>query len=149
LKLPWTASILICADAWNPALVYLAALAGATFLIMPVASSRGAVGVDFSNPRGWEAALSFYGMPVVTANHCGSRDGEDYWGQSRIVDAHGKVLSMAGAQEELVVADLSYDSIRQARFQLPTVRDSNLDLIHRGIERLDNRIGVLRNLPVA
>ena len=149
--LPWTASILICADAWNPALVYLAALAGATFLIMPIASSHTAVGIDFSNPHGWETALSFYGMmygmPVVMANHCGSRDGEEYWGHSRIVDAHGKVLSMAGEQEELVVADLSYDAIRQARFQLPTVRDSNLDLVHREIERLDNRIGVLRDPP--
>lgn len=148
---PWIASILICADAWNPALVYLAALAGATFLIVPIASARGAVGIEFSNPRGWETALAFYGMmygmPVVMANHCGSRDGEDYWGQSRIVDAHGKVLSMAGGDEELVVAELSYEEIRQARFQLPTVRDSNLDLIHREIERLDNRIGVLRNLP--
>jgi predicted amidohydrolase len=149
-ELPWTASILICADAWNPALVYLAALAGATFLIMPIASSRTAVGTEFSNPEGWDTALSFYGMmygmPVVMANHCGSRDGEDYWGHSRVVDAHGKVLSMAGEKEELVVADLNYDAIRQARFQLPTVRDSNLDLIHREIERLDNRIGVLRNL---
>ena len=149
-ELPWTASILICADAWNPALVYLAALAGATFLIMPIASSRTAVGIEFSNPKGWDTALSFYGMmygmPVVMANHCGSRDGEDYWGHSRVVDAHGEVLLMAGEEEELVVADLSYDAIRQARFQLPTVRDSNLDLIHREIERLDNRIGVLRNL---
>jgi predicted amidohydrolase len=150
-ELPWTASILICADAWNPALVYLAALAGATFLIMPIASSHTAVGIEFSNPEGWDTALSFYGMmygmPVVMANHCGSRDGEDYWGHSRVVDAHGKVLAMAGEKEELVVADLSYDAIRQARFQLPTVRDSNLDLIHREIERLDNRIGVLRNIP--
>jgi predicted amidohydrolase len=150
-ELPWTASILICADAWNPALVYLAALAGATFLTMPIASSRTAVGIEFSNPRGWDTALSFYGMmygmPVVMANHCGSRDGEDYWGHSRVVDPHGKVLAMAGEEEELVVADLSYDAIRQARFQLPTVRDSNLDLVHREIERLDNRIGVIRNLP--
>ena len=150
-ELPWTASSLICADAWNPALVYLAALAGATFLIMPIASSHTAVGIEFSNPEGWDTALSFYGMmygmPVVMANHCGSRDGEDYWGHSRVVDAHAKVLAMAGEKEELVVADLSYDAIRQARFQLPTVRDSNLDLIHREIERLDNRIGVLRNIP--
>ena len=46
-----------------------------------------------------------YGMPVVMANHCGSRDGEEYWGNSRIVDAHGKVLAMASTEEELVVAE--------------------------------------------
>jgi len=87
---------------------------------------------------------------VIMTNHCGSRDGEQYWGGSRIVDAHGKLLAVGGAGEELVVADLRYSTVRQARFQLPTVRDSNLDLIHREIERLDNRIGVpreVRTLP--
>jgi predicted amidohydrolase len=149
-ELPWTASIFICADAWNPGLVHLAALAGATFLIVPVASSHEAVGIDFSNPLGWETALKFYGMmygmPVIMANHCGSRDGEQYWGGSRIIDPHGKVLAVGGEGEEIVVADLNYSLIRQARFQLPTVRDSNLDLIHREIERLDNRIGVPREV---
>lgn len=151
---PWTGSIFICADAWNPGLVHLAALAGATFLAMPVASSHEAVGIDFSNPLGWETAIKFYGMmygmPVIMTNHCGSREGERYWGGSRIVDAHGKLLAVGGSGEELVVADLQYRTVRQARFQLPTVRDSNLDLIHREIERLDNRIGVpreVRKLP--
>ena len=147
-RLPWSGSICICADAWNPGLVHLAALAGATFLVMPIASSYEAVGIDFSNPLGWETAIRFYGMmygmPVIMANHCGSRDGEQYWGGSRIVDAHGKVLAVGGGDEELVVANLYYNAVRQARFQLPTVRDSNLDLIHREIERLDNRIGVPR-----
>jgi len=147
---PWTAAIFICADSWNPGLIHLASLYGATLLIIPIASSREAVGLDFSNPDGWETALSFYGMlygmPIVMANHCGTREGETYWGGSRIVDPHGKTLAMGGTDEELVVADLMYDNVRQARFQLPTVRDSNLDLIHREIERLNNRIGVPRGI---
>jgi hypothetical protein len=36
--------------------------------------------------------------------------------------------------------------VRGARFQLPTVRDGNLELIHREIERLANRIGVPREI---
>ena len=147
---PWTAAIFICADSWNPGLIHLAGLYGATLLIIPIASSREAVGLDFSNPDGWNTALSFYGMlygmPIVMANHCGTRDGETYWGGSRIVDPHGKTLAIGGEGEELVVADLEYDKVRQARFQLPTVRDSNLDLIHREIERLNNRIGVPREV---
>lgn len=147
---PWTASIFICADSWNPGLIHLAGLYGATLLIIPIASSREAVGLDFSNPDGWNTALSFYGMlygmPIVMANHCGTRDGETYWGGSRVIDPHGKTLAIGGEGEELVVADLAYDQVRQARFQLPTVRDSNLDLIHREIERLNNRIGVPREV---
>jgi N-carbamoylputrescine amidase len=147
---PWTMGIFICADSWNPGLIHLAGLYGATLLCIPIASSREAVGLDFSNPRGWHTALSFYGMlygmPIVMANHCGSRDGETYWGGSRVVGPHGNVLAMGGEGEELVVADVDYGQVRQARFQLPTVRDSNLDLIHREIERLNNRIGVPRGV---
>jgi len=149
---PWNAGIFICADAWNPALVHLAALYGATFLIFPIASSTEAVGTDFSNPQGWERALNFYGMmygmPLIMCNHCGGREGETYWGQSRIVDPHGNVLAIAGDGEELIVADLEYEAIRLARFQLPTVRDSNLDLIHREVSRLNERVvGVPASLP--
>jgi predicted amidohydrolase len=147
---PWTVGIFVCADAWNPGLIHLAGLYGATLLAIPIASSREAVGLDFSNPDGWNTALSFYGMlygmPIVMANHCGARDGETYWGGSRIIDPHGKPVAIAGEEEELVIADIQYSTVRQARFQLPTVRDSNLDLIHREIERLNNRIGVPREL---
>ncbi len=145
---PWTLATLICADVWNPALVHLAALHGATMLITPIASSMEAVGGDFSNPRGWELACSFYGMmygmPVVMANHCCTDRGHRFWGGSRIVDPHGNALAVAGDTEALIGADLDYRVVRRARFQLPTVRDSNLDLIHREIERMANRLGVPR-----
>ncbi|MEO1018158.1 MAG: nitrilase-related carbon-nitrogen hydrolase [Pseudomonadota bacterium] len=143
---PWTAGILICADVWNPGLVHLAALHGCTMLLAPVASSVEAVFGDFSNPRGWELALSFYammyGMPVLMANHWGRFDDLNFFGQSRIVDPHGNTLAVADDKECLITAELDYHIVRRARFQLPTVRDSNLDLIHREIERMANRIGV-------
>jgi hypothetical protein len=53
----------------------------------------------------------------------------------------------ATAREEsdeqcLLVADLSYEDVSRARFELPTVRDSNLGLIQREIDRLASRLGV-------
>jgi predicted amidohydrolase len=142
----WIASVLICADLWNPALVHLAALHGATLLLAPVASSVDAVGGDFSNPQGWETALSFYamlyGMPVVMTNHCGESGGLRFWGGSRIMGAHGKTIACAGDEEGLYTAQVDYQELRWCRFQLPTVRDSNLDLIAREIQRLSGRIGV-------
>jgi len=147
---PWTVSVLICADAWNPGLVHLAALYGATLLVTPVASSIDALGGEFSNPYGWQVALSFYammyGMPVIMANQCGRPDGISFWGGSRIIDPRGQTLAQASDEEELIVADLHYADVRKCRFQLPTVRDSNLDLIHREIERLANRLGVPRGM---
>ena len=40
------------------------------------------------------------------------------------------------------MADVSYEDVRRARIQLPTVRDSNLALVHREITRLQELIGV-------
>ncbi len=147
---PWHIALLICADAWNPGLVHLAALSGATILVTPVASSREALGGRFSNPEGWRLVLSFYslvyGMPAIMSNLCGGEEGTHYWGGSCILDARGNMLTQADDQEGLLVADLDYETLREARFELPTVRDSNLDLIHREIERLANRIGVPRGV---
>src|SRR3546814_2340058 len=83
---PWYAGVLICADLWNPALVHLAMLHGASVLLAPVNSAVGAVGGEFSNPEGWDLVLRFYammyGLPILMANRYG------YEGGSEIGRAH-------------------------------------------------------------
>jgi predicted amidohydrolase len=131
----WRAATLICADSWNPALPWLTALAGANLLILPVASSRGAVDGGFDNPRGWEINLGHtamsYGLPTIFANHCGRRDGFDFWGGSRILDASGRVLAQAGEEPGLITAIIDSGDGEAARTNLPTIRDSDPALIHR------------------
>lgn len=144
---PFAGSILICADMWNPALVHLAALHGATVLLSPTNSALDSVSGAFSNPRGWEVVVSFYamiyGLPVVMANRVGREDELVFWGGSRILGPRGEVLALASDEETtLLTADLSYDLIKRARFELPTVRDSNLALVEREIGRLAERVGV-------
>ncbi len=142
----WRAATLVCNDFWNPALVYLAALHGATMLLVPVSSAQEAVGAEFDNPNGWGVACAYtamvYGMPVLFANRIGREQGLTFWGGSRVVDPFGKTLAEAGSGEELIVAELEYDRVRKARYLLPTVRDSNLDLTVREINRLHQRLGV-------
>jgi predicted amidohydrolase len=143
----WTASTLICADAWNPALVHLAALHGATLLLVPINSAEGGVSTEFSNPAGWDLASRFYamiyGMPVIVANRVGTEAGLTFWGGSRIVDPFGEVIAEAPRDEEaLISATLDYDAVRRARVQLPTVRDSNLALVEREIHRMSGLLGV-------
>jgi predicted amidohydrolase len=125
---PWQAAPLICADAWNPALPWLAAVKGANLMLIPVASSLGAVGEGFDNPAGWETTLRHiamtYGQPVVMANFCGADDGVAFWGGSRILDARGRDLVAAGAGPALIHADVDFADIRQARYLLPTIRDA-------------------------
>lgn len=147
LEPPFRGAILVCADLWNPALVHLAALHGATLLFAPINSALDSVSSDFSNPDGWEVVLHFYamiyGMPIVMANRIGTEKGLTFWGGSRILDPHGNALATAGRDEEqLLIAELDYGALRKARFQLPTVRDSNLGLIQREINRLSTIIGI-------
>jgi predicted amidohydrolase len=131
----WRAATLICADAWNPALPWLAALAGATLLILPVASARGAVDGGFDNPRSWDVNLAHtalsYGLPTIFANHCGGGGDLDFWGGSRILDARGHVLAQAGEDAGLIVATLAPGDGVDARKNLPTIRDADPALIQR------------------
>ncbi len=142
----WRASLLICADVWNPGLVYLSALHGATVLFVPISSAREAVGAEFDNPSGWDVCVRFYamiyGLPVVMANRVGQEGDLTFWGGSRILDAFGRTLAEAGTGEEIIVADLDYERVRKARHLLPTVRDSDLALILRESERLASIVGV-------
>ncbi len=142
----WRAATLICNDLWNPALVSLAALHGATLLLAPVSSAREAVGAEFDNPGGWETACRYsamvYGMPMLFANRVG-REGElSFWGGSRIVDAFGATVEQAAVAEGLTVTVLDYAQVRRARTLLPMVRDSNLDLLVRETTRLQRILGV-------
>lgn len=137
----WRASLMICADTWNPSLVHLAAMQGATLLLAPISSAIEAVGEEFDNPQGWDVNLRFYaltyGMPVLMANRVGMEGDLTFWGGSRILDPFGRTLAVAaGRGEELVRAELDFDWVRRARYLLPTVRDANLLLVQREIDRV-------------
>lgn len=141
---PWTLSTLICADLWNPALVHLAMVNGATLLLAPINSAGEAS--EFSDPSSWKLAVDFYammyGMPVLMANRVGVERGARFWGGSRILDPFGRTVAEAGDEAALITATLDYDDVRRARFALPTVRDSNLNLVHREIDRLSRQVGI-------
>jgi predicted amidohydrolase len=122
-------------------------LHGASVLLAPVNSSTGAVGDEFSNPEGWDLVLRFYammyGLPVLMANRYGYEGDDFFWGGSRILDSSGRDLAVApDGHVGLVTAELNYADVRRARFRLPTVRDSNLHLVQREIDRLAVRIGM-------
>jgi predicted amidohydrolase len=119
---------------------------GMTLLLNPVASAEGAVGGEFSNPAGWRKAVDFYsmiyGVPTVFANFAGTEAGARFWGGSRIVDPYGQTLTEAGPEESFIHAELDYEDVKRARYRLPTLRDSNLDLVMRELNRLSWRIGI-------
>lgn len=131
----WQTSTLVCADVWNPALPWIAALKGAELMLIPVASALGAVEGEFENPDGWDATLrqlaATYAMPVVMTNHCGRRGNLAFWGGSRILDPFGRELARAGSEPGLITATIDRTTMLLARERLPTVRDSNPALIRK------------------
>lgn len=125
----WQVATPICADLWNPGLIHALACRGAALIAAPISSGREAVGDGFDNPAGWDINLRFYsltyGLGIVMANRVGTEGMLNFWGGSRILDAFGKTLAVSSTtQEDLVMAELDYESVRRARFQLPTVRDA-------------------------
>ncbi|MBV7486551.1 nitrilase-related carbon-nitrogen hydrolase [Bordetella sp. BOR01] len=125
----WSLATPICADLWNPALVHELACQGANVMAAPISSGLEAVGTGFDNPAGWAVNLQFhamtYGCYLVMANRTDTEDGLTFWGGSRIVDPFGQVIAQAGnTATQLVCARLDHDTLRRARFLLPTVRDA-------------------------
>ena len=135
----WSAATLICADAWNPALPWLAALKGIDLLLVPVASALDAV-EGFDNPAGWAVNLRHtaltYGLPLVMANHCGTRGGLRFWGGSCVLDADGREVARCGDGPGLAVATLKREDMLAARRRLPTIRDADSDLVRRELDRV-------------
>lgn len=131
----WSVSVLICADAWNPALPWLAAVAGAELMIIPVASALDAVDGPYDNPTGWQVTLQqlaiTYGLPVVMANHCGTRGNLRFWGGSRVIDPFGRELVRASHEPQFISAIVERKAMTEAQAALPTVRDADPDHVHR------------------
>ncbi|MFY0990770.1 nitrilase-related carbon-nitrogen hydrolase [Halomonas sp. C05BenzN] len=129
----WSATQLICADLWNPALVHAALLPRPTVLCAPINSASGIVSDDFSNEQNWALNVRFYAMtygtPVIMANRFGPEGQSHFWGGSRILGPRGELLAEADDRETLISAELSRTAIARARFELPTHRDADTPLI--------------------
>jgi len=132
----WAIATLICADTWNPALPWLAALAGADLLLVPVASARDAVAGGYDQAAGWEVNLRHtamtYAMPVLMANHIGPGG---FWGGSRVLDASGREVARLAEGVGLARAELSLDQVRAARLLLPTMRDAAPEIVLNELRR--------------
>lgn len=135
------AAILICNDAWQPNLPFLAVQDGAELLLMPSNSALTDV-PGMTNIEGhWRDITRFYAILlqcyVAFVNRVGAEDGLTFWGGSHVVDPSGEIVGECPLHEEdLLVVDIDVERVRRKRWQLPLVKEARLGLLNRELERL-------------
>jgi predicted amidohydrolase len=128
---------LICNDAWQPALPWLAVEDGARVLLIPAASSTFMPEVE----RYWHDLTRFYAQMlecfVVFVNRVGEEQGLTFRGGSHVVDPHGVVVAEAPRfEEDLLVVDIDLDHVEERRRAMPFVEDQRVDVLRAELGRL-------------
>jgi predicted amidohydrolase len=132
---------LICNDAWQPVLPWLAAQDGAEVLLIPTNSAAGLAPGAVDTADYWRDLLVFIARMqqcwVVFVNRVGTEEGASFWGGSRVVDPWGEVVAEAphGARS-LTVVDLDIDAVRRRRREIPLLQEARLGLVSREVARL-------------
>ena len=137
------AGVLICEDLWHPMSAWLLAQQGAEILIAPSCGpTRGTrPGRGITSVAVWHDLLrvtaQFQTAFVVYVNRVGYEDGLNFGGGSTTVDPFGRIVgSLPPIEEGVAVIDLDGEVLRRARTAYPLLRDENLDLMDRELERL-------------
>jgi predicted amidohydrolase len=132
---------LICNDAWQPALPWLAAQDGAELLLVPTNSATGLGPITLDTIEYWQHLLVYIARMqqcwVVFVNRVGTEGGGRFWGGSRIVDPTGAVVAQAPLWEPaLVTLDIDVTAARRRRREVPLLAEARLALIEREVHRL-------------
>jgi predicted amidohydrolase len=135
------AATLICNDAWQPQLAYVAAQDGAIILLVPACSAQSLFPERYDSRSYWRGITRFYGrmfqMYVVFVNRVGTEGPMCFWGGSHVVDPWGKVIAEAAeGAEHLLTVDIDLSLVRRRRREIPLVREGRLGLLRREIDRL-------------
>ena len=130
-------AVLICSDAWQPALAVVAVQDGARVLIVPANSTsrRGAIEDEWRDiNRFYARMLETY---VVFVNRVGTEGELSFWGGSHVYDPWGELVAEAPLGEPaFVTVELDTTAVRRRRREMPLVKEARLALLSRELERL-------------
>ena len=134
-------AVLLCNDAWQPQLAFLATQDGARLLLVPAASAQSRFPEHYDSHEYWHDITHFYGrmfqVLVVFVNRVGEEGALRFWGGSHVIDPWGNVVAEA-AQDiaQSLTVDIDLAEVRRRRRQVPLVKEARLGLIQREISRL-------------
>jgi predicted amidohydrolase len=139
---------LICNDAWQPTLGFLAVQDGARVLLVPTNSADSRFPGDMDTTEYWHDITSFYGRMyecyVVFVNRVGTEGDLAFWGNSHVTDPVGNLMVEAPLYKEtMITADLDLQSVLQRRRRVPLLREARLGLLSREMMRLAEEGGDL------
>jgi N-carbamoylputrescine amidase len=135
--------VLICWDQWYPEAARLTAMSGAEILFYPTAigwlpPEKAEYGER--QQAAWETIQRSHavanGCYVCSVNRTGhevlpgsdvNAPGIEFWGGSFIADPNGRILTKAGQDEEILVADCDLGNVDVVRTHWPFLRDRRID----------------------
>jgi len=135
------AAILICNDAWQPQLAFLATQDGAHILFVPTASAQSRFPEHYDSQTYWLDITRFYARMfqvfVVFVNRTGTEGDLQFWGGSHVVDPWGDVVGQAKQDvEEVLTVEIDLTQVSRRRRAIPLVKEARLGLIRREVDRL-------------
>ena len=142
-------AMLICNDAWQTFLPFIAVQDGAQVLIIPADSGSYPSYPELLDTRGyWRGITRFYSRMlecyVVFVNRVGKQDNLVFWGYSHVVDPWGTVVAEGPLHEEaLITVDIDLGNVRRRRREVPLVKEARLALLARELNRLAEEGGDL------
>jgi predicted amidohydrolase len=134
-------AVLICNDAWQPQLAFLATQEGARVLLVPSNSAQSLFPEHYDSAEYWQSITTFYGrmfqLFVVFVNRVGTEGDLRFWGGSHVVDPWGNVIAEAArGTEDLVTVEVDLAEVRRRRRSIPLVKEARLGLLQREVTRL-------------
>jgi predicted amidohydrolase len=133
---------LICNDAWQPQLAFLAVQDGARVLLMPTNSAQSRFPERYDSRTYWRDISVFYARMfecyVVFVNRVGEEaEHLRFWGGSHVVDPWGEIVCELPEHEEaFVTTEINLANVRKRRREVPLVREARLGLLAREATRL-------------
>ena len=130
----------ICWDQWFPEVARVFALEGAQILFYPSAIGSEPDRPGYSSAEAWRTVIRSHaianGIFVAAVNRVGVEDEMTFYGESFVADPFGEILVRAGAEEEVLIADLDLGRIRELRDLLHFLRDRRIETYRPLLERL-------------
>ncbi len=137
------AGLLVCEDLWHQTCSWLLAQDGAEVIFgISNGPTRGArPGHEITSVAVWRQLLhvtaQFLTSYIVYVNRIGFEDGLGFGGGSMVVDPFGhEVASLPPLDEGLVTVELEDEVLRRARTAYPLLRDADLELVRRELDRI-------------